>query len=151
MKKFCLGVIAALSVAAVSFAQAEETVKVTKTTVMTVEPMVKVVLKIKEPLSLRHHQKMTNQSNEITIGNKNFRLPAEATEITVMHTIGHVGAPGKPIELRIAYNGTPCNIEISGKPLEHPARMITIHVGERKMANGQMMGYCEKAVISGTK
>lgn len=146
MKKICLGVIAAAAVAAASFAQAQTTVIVEQ------QPMVKVTLKINEPRSLMRHQKASGMPNTVTLGEKSFKLPPGVEQVTVTHPMGNMGMQGKPISMRIAFNGSTCKtVEIYGRPMQHPNRMITLYVSEARMANGMVTGYCDKAVISGSR
>lgn len=145
MKKICVGVLAAAAVAACSFAQAQTTVIVEQQ-----QPMVKVTLKINEPRSLMRHQKASGMPNMVTLGEKTFKLPAGVDQVTVMHPMGNMGMEGRPVSMRVAFNGSTCKtIEISGRPMQHPNRMIELFINETKMANGMVTGYCDKAVISG--
>lgn len=152
MKKLCLGVVAALSLAAVSLSQAQPAPAVQPQMApgQGAGMMTKVTLKINAPMSLVRQQKTMNKPNEITIGARSFKLPPGVEQVTVMHNLGNVEMTGKPVPIRIAYNNTDCKIEVSGRPMQSPNRMITLTVGERKMGT-EMQGYCEKAVISGVK
>lgn len=145
MKKICIGILAAAAVAAASLAQAETTVIVQQQ-----EPMVKVTLKIQEPRSLMRHQKASGMPNTVTLGEKSFKLPPGVEQVTVMHPAGMMGTMGRPVSMRIAFNGSTCRtIEIAGRPMQHEHRVITLYINEMRMGNGMVTGSCEKAVISG--
>ena len=124
MKKLCLGVVAALSLAAVSLSQAQPASQPQMAPGQGAGMMTKVTLKIKAPMSLVRQQKTMNKPNEITIGARSFKLPPGVEEVTVMHNLGNVEMTGKPVPIRIAYRtgrpnsrgGAPAPSQPASKP-----------------------------------
>lgn len=145
MKKICLGVIAAVSV--ISVCQAEVVIQTQPAApAMQAEQMSKVTLKVQEPASVRQARQSMHKPNEITLGDRTFKLPAGVEQITVMHNFEKPGMPsGKPRVIQVAINGSICKIELANNPMRHVNKMITIQVGQE--STGKTV--CEKAVVSG--
>ncbi len=146
MKKICLGVIAAVSV--ISVCQAEVVIQTQPAAPATqAEQMSKVTLKIQEPASVRQVQQSMRKPNEITLGERTFKLPAGIEQVTVMHNFEKPGmsSSGKPRVIQVAINGSTCKIELANNPMRHVNKMITIQVGQDSMGKT----FCEKAVVSG--